>query len=166
MMQSSVAGGMRASRPGERVLAALGWLLAFWLVATAVWIGSMHSTPQWLALGTGMAAGAFGLLRWALTRTLFTLLDVARVAFIFLFFNLRVDMALPIWSIPADLNGVFTFSRVGATLLLFLCFCVEAGSLVVRGRGLSLRELIALLLAPCLFNWLLLLVDRRCRHRR
>lgn len=158
MMQSSVAGGMRASRPGERVLAALGWLLAFWLVATAVWIGSMHGSPEWLALGTGMAAGAFGLLRWALTRTLFTLLDVARVAFIFLFFNLRVDMALPIWSIPADLNGVFTFSRVGATLLLFLCFCVEAGSLVVRGRGLSLRELIALLLAPCLFNWLLLLV--------
>ncbi|HVK99605.1 MAG TPA: hypothetical protein VM553_07335, partial [Dongiaceae bacterium] len=157
MMQSSVAGGMRASRPGERILAALGWLLAFWLVATAVWIGSMHATPDWLALAAGLVVGAFALLRWALTRTLLSVADVIRVAALFLFFNLRVDPVLPIWSIPLDLNGVFTFSRVGATLLLFICFCIEGGSLVVRGRGLRPREALALVLGPCLFNWLLLL---------
>jgi len=82
-----------------------------------------------------------------------------RLVFVFLFFNWRVDPALPIWSVPLDLEGVFTFSRVGATLLLFIYFCVEAGSLAVRGRGLSAREVIAVVLAPCLFNWLLLLVS-------
>lgn len=158
MMQSAVEGGMRASRPGERIIAALGWLLAFWLVAAAVWVSSLHDTLQWRAVSIGMGVTAFGLLRWALTRTLVSVGDIVRVALVFAFFTLRVDPVLPIWSIPLDLSGVFTFSRVGATLLLFICFCVEAGSLVVRQRGLNVREVLALVLAPCLFNWLLLLV--------
>ncbi len=157
MMQSAVEGGMRASRPGERILAALGWLLAFWLVAASLWIGSLQDSPQWHAVTIGLGVLAFALLRWALIGTFLRLGDIVRVAAVFAFFHLRVDPAQPIWTVPPDLAGVFTFSRVGATLLLFTCFCVEAGSLVVRRRGLTVREVLALVLAPCLFNWLLLL---------
>ena len=82
---------MRASRPGERIIAALGWLLAFWLVAAAVWVSSLHDTLHWRAISVGMGVAAFGLLRWALTRTLVSVGDIVRVALVFAFFNLRVD---------------------------------------------------------------------------
>lgn len=144
---------------GVKSIAALAWLLAFWLAATSVWAASGHHVPISLVGATLLNLGSFALLRWILLRTLPSPADVLHLACIFLFFNLRVDETLAIWSVPLDLQGVFTFSRVGATLLLLLAFCINAGSLAVRGRGLHTREVIALLLVPCLFNWLLLLAS-------
>ncbi len=133
--------------------------MAFWLAATSVWIAAVHDAPFFLAGALLLNLAAFAQLHWMLLRTLPSLADVLHLAFIFLFLNLRVDATLPIWSAPLDLQGVLTFSRVGATLLLLLFFGVHIGSVAVRGRGLHTREVVALVLTPCLFNWLLLLVS-------
>ncbi len=122
-------------------------------------MANAFDAPIILPGATVLYLGAYALLRWMLQRTLPTLADVLHLAPLFLFFNLRVDPALALWSVPLDLQGVFTFSRVGATLLLLLYFCLNAGSLAVRRRGLYTREVIAVALAACLFNWLLLLVS-------
>ncbi len=140
-------------------MALLGWLMAFLLAAVSVWMATVSVSPFLLSGATLLYLAAFAQLRWMLFRTQPSLADVLQLAFVFLFFNLRVEAALPVWSVPLDLQGVFTFSRVGATVLLLIFFCVNAGSLVVRGRGLHLREVLALVLVPCLFGWLLLLVS-------
>ncbi len=139
--------------------AALGWLLAFWMAATSVWIASLHESPLTLSGAVLLHLGAITLLCWTLFRTLPSVGEVLPLVFTFLFFNLQVDTTLSVWSVPLDLQGVFTFSRAGATLLVIITFCVNAGSLAVRGRGLHIREVIALVMVPCLFNWLLLLVS-------
>ncbi|MEZ5501196.1 MAG: hypothetical protein R3E50_00565 [Halioglobus sp.] len=137
----------------------MAWGLAFWLAGTSAWLPGFSATSFCLVVATCINLLAAVTLRWALARALPSLLDCACLALIFLFFNLRVDPALPIWSVPLDVAGVFTFSRVGCTLIVLACFCVSAGSLATRGHGPKAIEFIALVLAPCLFNGLLLLAS-------
>ncbi len=147
---------MKARLP---MIAPLGWLFAFLLTATSVWLASVQDAPVTLAGTALLYLGAFSFLHIILLRTVPSLANVLHVTCLFLFFTLRVDDALTIWSVPIDLHHVFNFSSIGATLLLLISFCISAGSFAVRGCGLYAREVVALALLPCLFNWLLLLVS-------
>ena len=157
-------GSVLKSQFSEAITESVFWnalwaTVSFAIAGAAAWsVASVFGPWSLLLSALGLALGLAGF-KFVKHRELLTLSELFQTFLVVCLLGLCADPQMVIWKVPTSLIEVTTLTQFSVSLFVIIYFCVQCGAIAVRERGLSWFEVIALVSAPYLFGWLLLLAS-------
>ena len=132
----------------RRLLALAGFVAALGAVILALRAPGLEGAFA-MALAGGLGLGAVQI---ALLGTLPRGADVGRYASVFLLLGLARSGAFRVWQFPDSWSEILQITPLGAALVALFFVATSVGSLARQYRQIALREAVAVLALPILFN--------------